>query len=190
MAIKREDEVKKFLDKRFKKYYAIRYFTEKRLKEVLLYCQGFLLDIGCGDNELVRRYGNGVGIDIVDWGEGAIIIKDTTKLPFSASTFDAVTLVASLNHIPYRLEVLKEARRVIKSEGRLIITMINPLVGFIAHKLFFWLGEEKVRGRDPLEKDGMWSKEIFWLTEKAGFKLKMKKKFLFFLNNLYIFVPY
>jgi len=169
--------------------YGIHYFTEQRIQNVLPYCKGSLLDIGCGTNELVKRYGNGIGVDIVDWGGGATIVTDTSQLPYPAGTFDTVTFLASLNHIPNRKEVLKEAARLIKPDGALIVTMINPLLGIIAHKFFFWVGEEKVRGRQEGEKDGMWTKEIFSLAREAGFRLKTHKKFLFLMNNLYIFVP-
>lgn len=181
--------MKKALARDARKGYGIRYFTERRIGEALPHCEGHLLDIGCGDNELVRRHGNGVGVDIVDWGGGAVIVDDVTRLPFSFSMFDTVTFVASLNHIPYRAEALKEARRVIKPNGKLIITMIEPPAGFIAHKLFFCVGEEKTRERHALEKDGIWAKEILWLTKEAGFSLGMRKKFLFSLNNLYTFNP-
>ncbi|MFC1514712.1 class I SAM-dependent methyltransferase [Candidatus Omnitrophota bacterium] len=70
------------------------------------------LDIGCGDNKLIKRHrmrgGEGTGIDVYPWDGVDLIVEDSSKLPFEENSFDCVTFVASLNHIPNRAEVLKE----------------------------------------------------------------------------------
>lgn len=44
---------------------------DERCDIVMKYCRGRLLDIGCGNNQLVRMYGQGsVGIDVFDFGGG------------------------------------------------------------------------------------------------------------------------
>jgi hypothetical protein len=75
---------------------------EERLDAVLPHVHGRLLDIGAGPNTLVRRYGNGVGVDVHDWGGGVMVVENTARLPFSDQTFDTITFVACLNHIPNR----------------------------------------------------------------------------------------
>src|SRR5262245_20073699 len=87
---------------------------EERINEVLPLVQGRLLDIGAGQNMLVKRYGNGFGVDIFDWKSGVLVLDDCAHLPFPDSTFDTVTLIACLNHIPNRHEVLAEAFRVLR----------------------------------------------------------------------------
>src|SRR5262245_45100549 len=72
---------------------------EERLEAVFPYVRGRLLDIGAGANTLVKRYGNGVGVDVHDWGGGALVVQDSSKLAFSDGEFDTVTLIACLNHI-------------------------------------------------------------------------------------------
>ena len=44
------------------------WFLNARIRAVLPRVRGRLLDIGCGTNELVRRYGNGVGVDRIHHG--------------------------------------------------------------------------------------------------------------------------
>lgn len=113
---------------------------EERVAIALGRCRGLLLDIGCGTNELARRYrsrqGTAIGVDIYPW-PGADVVCDTTRLPFPDGHFDTVLMLACLNHVPRpkRIQVLQEARRVLKGEGQLLITMINPVVGFVAHAI-------------------------------------------------------
>jgi SAM-dependent methyltransferase len=133
---------------------------DERLDAVMPYIRGRLLDIGAGPNTLVKRYGDGVGVDVVEWGGGAVLVEDTSALPFDDGSFDTVTLIACLNHIPYREAVLREARRLLRPEGRLIITMINPVLGDVGHAVW-WYSEDKHRGgMKEGEVGGMWNGDI------------------------------
>ncbi len=44
---------------------------DERLRAVLAELRGRVLDIGAGTNRLVRLYGDGVGVDVLDWEGGA-----------------------------------------------------------------------------------------------------------------------
>src|SRR6266487_686101 len=160
---------------------------DERLNEVFPHLQGLVLDIGAGPNTLIRLYGKGVGIYVYDWGGGALVVEDTSKLPFVDSEFDTVTFIACLNHIPYRQAVLNEVRRVLKPDGRLIITMINPILGDIGHAVW-WYSEDKHRGgMKEGEVGGLWKHEIVRMCEDAGFRLKLHRRFVYAMNNLYVF---
>ena len=160
---------------------------EERLEVVFPYLRGRVLDVGAGTNTLVNRYGNGVGVDVHDWGNQVMVVEDTSKLPFEDASFDTITYIACLNHIPYREAALREARRLIKPGGRLIITMINPILGDFGHAIW-WYSEDKVRGgMKEGEVGGMWTSDIVRLCDNAGFKLELHRRFLYAMNNLYIF---
>lgn len=160
----------------------------ERLKAIHPYLRGRLLDIGAGTNNLVREYGNGVGVDVHDWGGGALVVENTAQLSFPDRSFDTVTFVACLNHIPYREDVLKEARRLIRPGGQLIVTMINPVIGTVGHALW-WHSEDKHRGgMKEGEVGGIWSRDITCLCESKGFQLQLHKRFLYGMNHLYLFV--
>lgn len=46
---------------------------DERYSFVRANCHGRLLDIGCGNNQLVREYGqDSVGVDVYDFGGGGI----------------------------------------------------------------------------------------------------------------------
>lgn len=160
---------------------------QERNNIVLKYCRGHLLDIGCKYNILVKKYGNGIGIDVYPW-DGVDIVYDSKKLPFDNKTFDTITFVAVLNHIPNRLEILREANRVLKDNGQILITMIDPLLSLIGHKLIWvwWDPDQKIKGIEKGEKWGLSKKEIKELLKKSGFKLIRHIKFIYGLNNLYI----
>jgi SAM-dependent methyltransferase len=162
---------------------------EERLNMVFPYLRGRLLDIGSGPNTLVRRYGHGVGVDIVAWGGGTMVVKDTACLPFADQTFETITFIACLNHIPNRQAVLREARRLIKPDGQLIITMINPILGDIGHAIW-WYSEDKQRGgMKEGEVGGLWTRDIVYLCANAGFQLHLHHRFVYWMNNLYLFKP-
>ena len=158
-----------------------------RVNECLKYCQGKILDIGCGGNNLVRRYGNGVGVDIYPW-PGVDIVCDTTNLPFGDSEFDRVFLIACLNHILEKEKVLQEAYRVLKPGGMVIITMIGPKIGFLIHKfgkIFRWDRDQTERGMKKGESYGMTEKEVDELLEKVGFKEISHRKFELGINTIF-----
>ncbi len=162
---------------------------DERLGVVLPLVRGRLLDVGAGGNTLVSRYGDGIGVDVHDWGGGALVVPDTAVLPFPAATFDTVTFIACLNHIPNREAALREARRLVRADGQLLVTMIDPVLGGIGHAIW-WYGEDRERGgMKPGEVGGLWSRDIVGLCERAGFRLMRHSRFVYGMNNLYVFMP-
>lgn len=166
----------------------LRSLRDERCDRVMRNCRGRLLDIGCGNNQLVRKYGHSsIGVDVYDFGGGATIVEDTSKLPFDDGSFDTVSFVACLNHIPNRAGVLVESERVLSKNGRIVLTMISPIVGAIRHKLAWWDKDQLERGMKEGEEFGLSQERIMSLLESVGFKLVKIKKFIFGLNNLYVF---
>jgi len=168
-------------------------FKEKRLGVVLSHLDGKVLDIGCGKNELVNMYrklgGEGMGVDVFPF-EGVDYVVDTTNLPFEDGEFDAVTMIACLNHIPFhkRDSVLSEAHRVLKNGGRLFLTMISSFSGWFCHRLCWWEFDRNERGIDNKEEDyGLSRKYMIDLLEKNGFEIIQRSRFGYMLNNLFIF---
>jgi ubiquinone/menaquinone biosynthesis C-methylase UbiE len=89
-------------------------------------------------------------------------------LPFPTCAFDTVTILAALNHIPNRRDILLEVQRVLADDGRLILTMISPPTGRIAHLLF--AKDERIRGElGKGERMGMTRQEVESLLQATGF---------------------
>lgn len=101
-----------------------------------------VLDIGCGNGRFLEilkgKSFQYTGIDSSEsfikqareayGGLGTFVHGDALALPFSDNSFDAVVLFGVLHHIPskrYRKQFLAEARRVLKPEGVMILTVWN-----------------------------------------------------------------
>ncbi len=159
----------------------------ERIDAVLPYLGGHLLDIGASANTLVQSYGDGVGVDVHDWGGGTLVVKDTSRLPFESESFDSITCVAALNHIPNREAVIAEARRLIRPKGRLVITMINPILGGIGHAIW-WYDEHRHRGgMQEGEVGGLWPGDVERMCENEGFHLAHHHRFVYGMNHLLVF---
>ena len=156
-----------------------------RIRVVLPHVRGRLLDIGCGLNALVRNYGNGIGCDVYDWGDVQCLVEDTADLPFEDQSFDTVTIIAALNHIPNRMDVLTDANRVLAPNGRLIVTMIPPRISAIWHKIREpWDDDQSERGMADGEVYGLTHKQTRNLIENASFSVEDELPFMFWINRL------
>ena len=162
-----------------------RFLGRWRVRAVLPYVRGRLLDIGCGTNKLVRSYGDGVGVDVYQWGSVDLVVENAANLPFDDESFDSVTIIAALNHIPNRQEVLREAERLLRVDGGIIVTMIPPHLSKVWH--FFrrpWDADQKERGMVTGEVYGLTRDEVRGLLEKAGFSVVLEKPFMLHINHL------
>lgn len=161
---------------------------DERVIMALKHSKGRVLDIGCGANNFVRSYGNGVGVDVADWKGCDVVIEDAAKLPFKKGSFDTVSYLACLNHIPNRDDSVKDAARVLKKDGRIIVTMITPTMGKFIHWWRFRNDpdhQERHIDHDH-ELMGMSEAHIRSILEAAGFSKIRRKRFVFGLNNIYI----
>jgi ubiquinone/menaquinone biosynthesis C-methylase UbiE len=165
-----------------------RILLDKRIKTVLPHIEGYLLDIGCGTNELLRSYsGKGIGVDVYQWGDVDIVVEDTAKLPFDDKSFDTITIIAALNHIPNRVQVLIEVKRLLRDSGKLIVTMIPPKISRVWHRIRKpWDVDQSERGMKEGEVYGMTEDELRKLLSETGFEIKFTKKFMLGINNLTI----
>jgi SAM-dependent methyltransferase len=162
--------------------------AKRRVAAVLPHVSGRLLDIGCGSNGLVRHYANGVGVDVHPWPGADMIVPDTAALGWESESFDTVTILAALNHIPNRAAVLNECRRVLRPGGRVVITMLTPRTSQIWHWLRApWDADQRDRGMQPGEVYGFTSAQLLDMFRRAGFKLLGLHRFMLGLNCVYVF---
>ena len=174
----------------------------ERFAVVLQELSGAVLDVGAGDNLLLKTYINSknlvdhdyelanksVGVDVVDWGGDSLIVDSSDKLPFDDNSFDTIVFVACINHIPERKKAIQESMRVLKPGGKIIITMINRVIGEIGHKLW-WYSEDKHREVDEDELMGMDKNEVEKLLFDAGIKNIETSRFFYGLNYIYVAIP-
>jgi SAM-dependent methyltransferase len=168
-------------------------------KEVIGYC----LDVRCGRyNRFINEFleENGKGIDVFPY-DGLLpdnIVEDISCFPFKDDTFDSVTFIANLNHIPLHLRdhELSEAYRVLKAHGNVIITMGNPIAEILAHKAIALYDKifgtsydiDAERGMRENEEYYVRDSEIIMRLNRAGFGNIRKKLFgtQWCLNHLFV----
>lgn len=92
-----------------------------------------ILDIGCGtgDHSVFFQNASYTGIDIeekyIDYArkkyKGEFLVGDAVNLPFPDASFDKVVIIAVLHHLNDETasRVLREAKRVLKPEGRMLV---------------------------------------------------------------------
>lgn len=93
-----------------------------------------LLDAGCGSGRTLddlARYGSAYGIDSSAWGVAATRgrghrharLGSLERLPYPDATFDVVTCLDVLEHLPNDVRALAELRRVTTPGGHLLLTV-------------------------------------------------------------------
>jgi SAM-dependent methyltransferase len=158
---------------------------------------GKILDIGCGTMPfflLNVRFAQKFGLDPALRGnlianENMVLkrfdIEENIKLPFQDDFFDVVTMLAVFEHIDpdMLVDVLEEIKRVLKKDGRFILTTPSPrsdkLLGLMT-KLGL-VSQEEINEHKTTYNNV----SIARFLDRAGFKRKNMKfgYFEFFLNN-------
>ena len=150
---------------------------------------GRVLELGSGDGDLLASLGSeqAIGVDVHQWGEVDIVVDDSAALPFPDSTFDTITIIAALNHIPNRTDVLEEARRVLREEGAIILTMIPPHISALWHLARKrWDIDQKERGMKEGEVYGLTRRSIRRALNEAGLRVSHEGRFMLGINYLVI----
>ena len=154
--------------------------------------EGHCLDVGCGrHNRFIERHhaGTGLGVDVFPY-EGLKpeqLVQDPSRLPFQGATFDAVTFIANLNHVPRSMRDLElaEAFRCLRPGGRIVVTMGNPVAEILVHRVVALYDRVFGTRLDVDGERGMGAEEEFYLLDSeiiarlrlAGFCDVEKKRF-------------
>ncbi|MDO8736425.1 MAG: methyltransferase domain-containing protein [Thermoleophilia bacterium] len=165
--------------------------------------RGYCLDVGCGKyNRFVKEFlnGEGVGIDVFKY-DGLTdenIVEDLSTFPFEDETFETVTFIANLNHVPEPLRdtELSEAFRVLKPGSNIVVTMGNPVAMVMTHKVVELYDKKLGTNYDVDSERGMEEEESYYLKDteiierlaRAGFS-EIEKSYFFTqwnLNHLFV----
>lgn len=161
----------------------------ERRRAVIPYLNGRILDVGCGPlGELKDEYTYGkdiISTDIFQWGSVDLSCS-AEALPFKDNTFDTVLMLACLNHFDNKDFAVKEAYRVLKPRGRIVLTMIGQTTGYLVHGAAFWFDYDHYRKRSKAETGGLSQSFIMRLLRNNYFRNLKIKPFLYGLNNLFI----
>jgi 2-polyprenyl-3-methyl-5-hydroxy-6-metoxy-1,4-benzoquinol methylase len=156
-----------------------------------------ILDIGCAQGNiatlLAEQGFETIALDLNqnflnyakkkrEFGNISYVCASALNIPFKANTFDAVVIGELIEHVAYPEKLLKEAKKVLKKEGALIITTPNShiflgMLSGIKPELF-----EEIKDRNklvkrqfgPAGKDHLFvfdKKSLNALLERQGFEI-------------------
>lgn len=164
---------------------------------------GYCLDVGCGKyNRFVTEFlgGHGKGIDVYPY-EGLTeehLVADITCFPFARESFETVSFISNINHVPRHLRdiELAEAYRCLKPNGNILVTMGNPVAEILTHKVV-WLYDKLFGTHFDMDNErGMHREEEYYLLDReiktrlmrAGFTNLRKRYFYteWCLNHMFI----
>jgi 2-polyprenyl-3-methyl-5-hydroxy-6-metoxy-1,4-benzoquinol methylase len=153
-----------------------------------------VLDIGCSDGALFSalkdKIASGVGVDSdsvpEDYGEFRFIRgRAPDDLP-SGETFDAITMLAVLEHIPADAQrsLAGDCWALLNNNGRVICTVPSPRVDSLIH-----LGKRLrvLDGMQEHEHYGFEPSHTVSTFVDRGFTLRHAGHFQLGLNNLFVF---
>lgn len=139
-------------EKIYFEYLSKRNFLGKLYRNFILYprlnkhLNGFVLDVGCGIGDMLNYRSNTIGLDVNPLNVAfckkqkleAYVMKPDV-IPFGDETFDSVLLDNVLEHIEKPSLLFKEIRRVLKSDG-LVLIGVPGIKGYESdddHKVFY-----------------------------------------------------
>ncbi|MEK7188359.1 MAG: class I SAM-dependent methyltransferase [Patescibacteria group bacterium] len=115
--------------------YYIKSYTNNSVNLALKYAKGTLVDIGCGRmpyrGKFMSKVKKYIGVDNPDTAKyyhGELkpdIYADAVKIPLQSNSCDTVLLLQVLEHLPETEKSLKEAGRLLKKGGHLILSTIQ-----------------------------------------------------------------
>ena len=152
-----------------------------------------VLDIGCHQGEFLERLGGSiresVGLDPLARPRTTATFALRAEpfaepLDFPASRFDAITLLATLEHIRDKAPLAREAHRLLAPSGRLIMTVPSPRVDDIVHTLVR-LG--LADGMSLEEHHGFKPADTGPIFTAGGLELEHHSTFQLGLNHLFVF---
>jgi ubiquinone/menaquinone biosynthesis C-methylase UbiE len=142
-----------------------------------------VLDLGCGNGRYYQLLKNTqyIGVDNSEklikianqkYPEANFQAQDALSLSFEKDSFDKVYSIAVLHHIPsqeLRLKFLEEAKRVLKPNGKIIVTVwkLRGLKYFFLKNIFKAWSDKTSRYYHLFSK-----RELANLFKKAGFKIE------------------
>jgi ubiquinone/menaquinone biosynthesis C-methylase UbiE len=160
-----------------------------------------VLDLGCGNGRWYKIFKEKkvdyFGIDNSEklieiakesFPEAKFFVGDAMNLPFQDNFFDKVYSIAVLHHIPsdvLRMKFLNEAKRVLKPQGKLVLTVWrfvqkDEIFRLVKYTLLKILGVSKLDFKDVFEPWGkkvmryyhcFSKKELENLVKKSGFEI-------------------
>jgi SAM-dependent methyltransferase len=126
----------------------------------------FVLDAGCGTGRFLKRLEDAVGVDLfAPCTDPRFLRASLFALPFRDGVFDSILCNHAIEHVGEPARAIREFRRVLKPEGRLVFAFPN------SNYLLFLLGLQKQHGTHIVRFSSFFSAE-------PNFRRVVKRVFL------------
>ncbi len=168
------------------------WLREQRIKIVIPFIKGTVLDYGCGVGALAKLYSpeNYCGVDIDE--ESIKIARQAfpahtfeTHVPgLGGKKFDTIVLLAVIEHIKLPKEFLIYMKEMLNHNGQIILTTPHPRVERI-HHIGSRVGLFSAHANDEHEKLIDY-KRMHGIASDAGFDILTYKRFLLGANQLFV----
>jgi SAM-dependent methyltransferase len=182
--------------------YLISKMTRERLDPFIAAhaSSAYTLDIGCANSPYAQFFPNRIGFDVAP-GAGVDVVGDAHLLPFPDETFEQILCTEVLEHLHTPQKALDEMRRVLKREGRIILTtrFIFPLHDVpgdyfrytkygLQHLLREWEVETLEEETDTVQTFSVLLQRLAFQTEVRGGRFT-KTVLLFLARAISVFRP-
>ena len=152
-----------------------------------------VLDIGCYDGALLDylrpRVAHAVGIDPLATPREDVKVRILRgQLPDDArlepGSFDCLTILAVLEHFEDPVAVIRDCYRLLRANGRLVLTVphsvVDPIIAMLVRlRIVEGPDLEGHHGFDIRMTEPMFSQAGFRLVEKRSFELGLNRLFVF-----------
>lgn len=169
------------------------FLRARRIAAALPYLEGSVLDYGCGVGALAdhippQRY---VGVD--DDAASLDIAKTlhpshsffiSSHLDVIEGAFDTIALLAVIEHLEGCVELFKKFHSLCTQNGRMVITTPAPVAGPL-HRFGANLGLFSREAHED-HKDLYGREEIALMAKSCGFYVAVEKRFLLWMNQLFV----
>jgi SAM-dependent methyltransferase len=143
-----DDRLQKYRDVWDKKPLLRRVYNDIYDRIVLACIDGATVEIGGGIGQFKARFPNVITTDI-QFARWLDVVVDAQKLPFAENSLANIVMVDALHHIEYPILFLREAERVLRPGGRLV--MAEPAITWGSALFYRLFHQEPVRMNvDPL----------------------------------------
>lgn len=103
-----------------------RLLVDKSLKELAPINEENILVVGAGRDpyrSIFGKYKKYVKLDLFDYGDSEMVIGNAENLPFEDQSFDVILATEVFEHLSNPNKLILEAYRVLKKNGKIIITV-------------------------------------------------------------------
>lgn len=168
------------------------FLRRQRINAVKPYLQGKVMDFGCGAGHLSQYVDTGYyGVELSQeirayakslYPDSMFVSVDDAMQ--NMAKFNTISMLAVLEHIKNPEKILRDLADKLEPEGQIVITVPNPRFEFV-HSIGARIGIVS-READEEHISDVDHEFIESLTKKINMKIRVSKKFLFGMNQLFV----